>query len=160
MKPIVDAVRLELSMKMTDSPGAIWVIPLRGTECAKLLWLSSILQPVMSTVVAPPLVTSNQSSPNTLLPLDHGATSEIKIVGRAVVDERRATMGAETTVMMLKRMMLFFLAASIRNCLKPQSTSRTDGLYIMLGVRPLLRKDHSCNVFTKKLLRNVSTIKE
>jgi hypothetical protein len=67
----------------------------------------------MSTVVAPPLVTSNQSSPNTLLPLDHGATSEIKIVGRAVVDERRAIMAAEMTAMMLKRMMLLFLAASM-----------------------------------------------
>ncbi len=79
-KPIVDAVRLELSMKMTDSPGAIVVIPLRGTESDELFELSSIVQPVISTGVDPPLVTSNQSSPKGLSPLDHGATSEIKRV--------------------------------------------------------------------------------
>jgi hypothetical protein len=41
--------------------------------------LSSIIQPVISTVVAPPLVTSNQSLAKGLSPLDQGATSEIKI---------------------------------------------------------------------------------
>ncbi len=77
-KPVAAAARLEFSMKMTDSPGAMWVIPLSGTESAKLSELSSIIQPVISTVVAPPLVTSNQSLAKGLLLLDHGATSEIK----------------------------------------------------------------------------------
>ncbi len=89
---------------MTDSPGLIVVIPLRGTERAELLELSSIVQPVISTGEDPPLVTSNQSLPNTLFPLDHGAVSETKR-GEATVDERRAARAAETVVM-LKRMML------------------------------------------------------
>ncbi len=108
-KPIVDAVRLELSMKMTDSPGAIVVIPLRGTEAAKLSWLSSILQPVISTAVAPPFVTSNQSSAKGLSPLDHGATSEIKREEPSA-DGRRAARAVAKTMAMMGRMFFYMNA--------------------------------------------------
>ncbi len=62
-------------MKMTDSPGAMLVTPVIGTEAAKELELSSMRQPVVLTVAVPMLVTSNQSTPRELLPLDQGATS-------------------------------------------------------------------------------------
>src|SRR5262245_47466004 len=63
-------------MKITASPGAMLVTPFKGTAAANDSELSSILQPVMSTAAPPTLVTSNQSAPTGLLPLDHGATSE------------------------------------------------------------------------------------
>ena len=76
-------------MKITDSPGAMLVMPLKGTAAAKDSELSSTFQPVMSTGPAPVLVTSNQSAPTGLLPLDHGATSVmIKWAGGAAVDDR------------------------------------------------------------------------
>src|SRR5262245_7761283 len=61
---------------MTDSPGAMVVTPLRATEAANESELSSTRQPVRFTGLLPVLVTSNQSAPTGLLPLDHGATSE------------------------------------------------------------------------------------
>ena len=64
-------------MKITDSPGAMVVTPFSGTAAANDSELSSIFQPVMSTAAPPMLVTSNQSAPTGLLPLDHGATSEM-----------------------------------------------------------------------------------
>src|SRR5262245_3488492 len=70
-----------LSMKMTDSPGAMLVIPFKDTAAAKEFELSSIFQPVIFTAVEPVFVTSNQSAPTGLLPLDHGATSEMMRVG-------------------------------------------------------------------------------
>ena len=66
-----------VSKKITDSPGAMLVIPLRATDAAKEPELSSIFQPVISTAVAFVFVTSNQSARTGLLPLDQGATSVI-----------------------------------------------------------------------------------
>src|SRR5262249_57194263 len=71
------AARFEVSMKITDSPGAILLTPAKGTAAAKLCELSSIFQPRTSTGVAPTFDSSNQSAPTGLLPLDHGATSEM-----------------------------------------------------------------------------------
>ncbi len=51
-----------VSRKITDCPGAILVTPLRDTELAEELELSSIFQPVMSTALVPIFVTSNQSA--------------------------------------------------------------------------------------------------
>jgi hypothetical protein len=72
-----------VSMKITDSPGPIEVIPFRVTAVfagrpPTLRELSSIFQPVIFTAVADVFVTSNQSAPNAV-PLDHGATSEMMI---------------------------------------------------------------------------------
>ena len=53
------------------------VIPFNATAAAGDCELSSTFQPVISTATALVLVTSNQSAPTGLLPLDHGATSEI-----------------------------------------------------------------------------------
>ena len=68
---------VDVSMKITDSPGAILVMPFSATEAANEPELSSIFQPVMSALVALVLVTSNQSAATGLLPLDQGATSVI-----------------------------------------------------------------------------------
>src|SRR5262245_14871593 len=68
---------LGTSMKMTDSPGAMLVMPLRGTAAANDCELSSIFQPEIFTAKAVGFVTSSQSAPTGLLPLDHGATSEM-----------------------------------------------------------------------------------
>ena len=70
-------------MKMTDSPAAMLVTPASATELANVFELSSMRQPEMLTASAPILVSSNQSRPKGLLPLDHGATSEITTVGAA-----------------------------------------------------------------------------
>ena len=66
-----------VSMKMTDSPGAIVVTPFSASDEPKENELSSTRQPEMFAAAVPTLVTSNQSSPTGLLPLDHGATSEM-----------------------------------------------------------------------------------
>src|SRR5262245_17119282 len=68
---------LPSSMKITDSPGAMLAMPLSGTAEPNELELSSIFQPVMFWAAVPMLVTSNQSAARLLLPLDHGATSEM-----------------------------------------------------------------------------------
>src|SRR5215475_1779813 len=73
-------------MKITDSPGAMLVIPLSATDDPKELELSSMRQPVMFAAAVPTFVTSNQSSPTGLLPLDQGATSEMTRVGVPPVD--------------------------------------------------------------------------
>src|ERR1700759_1049540 len=65
------------SISTADSPGARLVTPSHGTDEAKDAWLSLIRQPVMSTLVVPTLVSSNQSAATGLLPLLHGATSVI-----------------------------------------------------------------------------------
>src|SRR5258708_5320678 len=70
-----------LSIKITDSPAPMLVMPLRDTAELKEFELSSILQPVMLIAVEPVFVTSNQSAATGLLPLDHGATSEMISVG-------------------------------------------------------------------------------
>jgi hypothetical protein len=62
------------------------VTPLRAIALAKLLELSSILKPVMSTACAPVLVSSIQSAPNGLSPLLQGATSETISAWLGVVD--------------------------------------------------------------------------
>ena len=72
-------------MKMTDSPGAMLVTPVRAMALAKALELSSTFQPVISTVLALMLVTSNQSPPTAPLPLDQGATSVTISAGGAGV---------------------------------------------------------------------------
>src|SRR5262245_11961476 len=64
-------------MKITDSPGAMLAMPFKATAAAKDSELSSIFQPARSTALPPTFVTSNQSAPTGLLPLDHGATSEM-----------------------------------------------------------------------------------
>ena len=61
------------------------VMPLSATAEAKESELSSTFQPVMSMAVDPRFVTSNQSAATGLLPLDHGATSEMKTVERTGV---------------------------------------------------------------------------
>ena len=71
------------SMNMTDSPAPMLVMAFRATEDAKLLELSSNLQPVIFTGLVPLLVNSNQSAPTGELPLDHGATSVMKILDAA-----------------------------------------------------------------------------
>ena len=77
-------------MKITDSPGAMLVMPFSGTAAAGDSELSSIFQPVMSTGDAPMFVTSNQSAPTGLLPLHHGATSEMISLRGAGDPARRA----------------------------------------------------------------------
>src|SRR5215471_15363202 len=67
-----------VSMKMTDSPGPMDVMPVSATEFANRFESSSIRQPVMSMAAGVVLVTSNQSAASGLLPLDQGATSEMK----------------------------------------------------------------------------------
>ena len=52
------------------------MIPFKATELAKELELSSTFQPEIFTATVPVLVSSNQSAPTGLFPLDHGATSE------------------------------------------------------------------------------------
>ena len=64
-------------MKITDSPAAMVVMPLKAIDEVKAFELSSTLEPVMSTALELLFVTSNQSAPTELLPLDQGATSEI-----------------------------------------------------------------------------------
>ena len=64
-------------MKITDSPAAILLMPLKATAASKLSELSSNFQPLMSMVLLPRLVISNQSAVSGLLPLDQGATSEM-----------------------------------------------------------------------------------
>src|SRR5262245_36935509 len=62
-------------MKITERPAGIDVTMRSATAEPNEYELSSIFQPVMSTVVAPRFVTSNQSAASGELPLDHGATS-------------------------------------------------------------------------------------
>src|SRR5262245_45571080 len=62
-------------MKITDSPGAMLVIPPRANAAVGDSEPSSTFHPVMSTALAPMLVTSNQSAATGLLPLLHSATS-------------------------------------------------------------------------------------
>src|SRR5215470_11064497 len=66
-----------VSMKTTDSPGAMLVTPLSGTETANEFELSSIVQPTRLTDEVPKFVTSNQSAATGLFPLDQGAASVI-----------------------------------------------------------------------------------
>jgi hypothetical protein len=61
------------------------VMPFSATAEPKASELSSIFQPVISTALDPLFVTSNQSAATGLLPLDHGATSEMERAGRAGV---------------------------------------------------------------------------
>ena len=68
------------SMKITDSPAPMLVIPLRATAEAKLLELSSNFQPVMFTALVPLLVSSNQSAATGELLLLQGATSVMKML--------------------------------------------------------------------------------
>src|SRR5262249_53086033 len=70
-----------LSRKITDSPGAILVMPFSATDEPNEFELSSIFQPLIIAVAVPTLVTSNQSAATGLLPLDHGETSEMTIEG-------------------------------------------------------------------------------
>ncbi len=51
-----------VSRKMTDSPGAMLVMPVSESAAAGDSELSSIFHPLMSTARAPVLVTSNQSA--------------------------------------------------------------------------------------------------
>src|SRR5262249_40444592 len=74
-------------MKITDSPGAILVMPFKDTATLKDFESSSIFQPAMFAVALPMFFTSNQSPRRLVgpdagppLPLDHGATSEIMSV--------------------------------------------------------------------------------
>ncbi len=60
------------------------VMPFKATAEPKTNELSSIFQPVTFTADTPVLVNSNQSAPSELLPLDHGATSEMMIPAFAI----------------------------------------------------------------------------
>src|SRR5262245_27009972 len=64
-------------MKITDSPGAMLVTPFKARADPNEFELSSTFHPAMFAAAVPTFVTSNQSSPTGLLPLDHGATSEM-----------------------------------------------------------------------------------
>ena len=59
---IVAAFVLLVSKKITDSPAAILVIPVKAKAAVKEFELSSTFQPVISSAVVPLLVTSNQSA--------------------------------------------------------------------------------------------------
>ena len=83
MKLAIVVPGVAVSRKITDSPAAMLVMPFSATAEANASELSSIFQPVMSTAVPPMFVTSNQSAATGLLPLDHGATSEMKSTGAA-----------------------------------------------------------------------------
>src|SRR5262245_48894636 len=89
---------VSLSMKITESPGAMLVTPFNPTARPKTLQLSSIFQPEISTTALPILVTSNQSVPSGLLPLDQGATSEMMMepvpVAATVTDKRKSTLAS------------------------------------------------------------------
>src|SRR5215813_2868776 len=77
-----DADAVAVSMKITDSPGAMLVTPFNGTDTANEFELSSIVQPTRLTDAVPKLVTSNQSAATGLLPLDQGAASVIaRLIG-------------------------------------------------------------------------------
>jgi hypothetical protein len=65
-------------MKITDSPGAISVMPFSAIADAKVFESSSTFQPVMLTGVAPLFVSSNQSAAYGALPLAQGVTSVMK----------------------------------------------------------------------------------
>ena len=65
------------SKKITDSPALIVVMPPIVTDEANEFELSSIFHPVMVTADVPVFDNSNQSAATGLLPLDHGATSDI-----------------------------------------------------------------------------------
>src|SRR5262249_15431502 len=73
-----------VSMKITDSPGAMLVTPFRGTETANEFELSSIVQPTRLTDEVPKCVASNQSAASAggLFPLDRGAAS---VMARLIV---------------------------------------------------------------------------
>src|SRR5262249_40488570 len=86
-------------MKMTDSPGAMDVMPFSATEFANRFESSSIRQPEISTAAGPVFVTSNQSAMSGLLPLDQGATSEITsgLAAAAGRGRRKADAASEMT---------------------------------------------------------------
>jgi len=88
LKAGITVAGLALSIKITDSPGAMLVMPFKATAEPKEFELSSIFQPLMFAAAVPVLVTSNQSAASAagLLPLDHGATSEMMSVGVPPVD--------------------------------------------------------------------------
>ena len=65
-------------MKITDSPGAISVMPFSAINPVPFE-SSSICQPAMLTGVAPLFVNSNQSAAYGALPLAHGVTSVMKM---------------------------------------------------------------------------------
>src|SRR5262245_17941970 len=66
-----------VSMKITDSPGAILVMLLSATDGPKACELSSIAHALMVAVAVPMVVASNQSTRRAvgLFPLDQGAIS-------------------------------------------------------------------------------------
>jgi hypothetical protein len=68
---------LSLSMKITDSPAAMLVMPFSETAAENELELSSIFQPLTLIAAMPMFVSSNQSAPIGEFPLDQGATSVI-----------------------------------------------------------------------------------
>ena len=74
---IVAALVALVSKKITDSPGAMLVIPVNGNDAVKEFELSSTFQPVISRGALPLLVTSNQSAPTLVVLLDQEATSVI-----------------------------------------------------------------------------------
>src|SRR6185436_5356302 len=79
LKAALLPARSVVSRKITDSPGAMLVMPFNSTAVLKERESSSTLQPTMFAVAVPIFVTSNQSTARLgrLLPLDHGATSEM-----------------------------------------------------------------------------------
>src|SRR5215813_3232072 len=84
LKAALLPARSVVSRKITDSPGAMLVMPCKATALPKACESSSIFHPVMFAVAVPMFVTSNQSTRRLVgpdagppLPLDHGATSEM-----------------------------------------------------------------------------------
>src|SRR5262245_65809199 len=95
-------------------------IPVKATDAANEPELSSILQPVMSMALAVVLVTSNQSAPTGLLPLDQGATSEMKnrptVPGEPISSASFTAMKAPLTPTALSSVMLaLFSPAALLN---------------------------------------------
>src|SRR5262245_51024813 len=71
------------STKMTDSPDPMLLMPFKANAAANEPELSSIFQPEIFRAEAVVFVTSNQSAPTGLLPLDQGATSEMNTLPMA-----------------------------------------------------------------------------
>ena len=66
-----------VSKKITDSPAAMLVIPVKAKAAVKELELSSTFQPEISRAALPLLVTSNQSAATVVVLLDQEAASVI-----------------------------------------------------------------------------------
>jgi hypothetical protein len=82
------------SIKITDAPAGMLVIPVNATDEPNELELSSNLHPVMFTAEVPVLVISKKSAAYGALPLPLGCTSETIIPPAATPDSAAAESSA------------------------------------------------------------------